>query len=318
MTSVPAPLLVRPSALHPGDTIGLIAPASAPKTPADLERGIAYLENLGYKIEQGRTAITPHGYFAGSDTERIDELNGFLRRPDIKSLFCVRGGYGVLRLLPHLDYESARQYPKLIVGYSDITALHCALYQQAGLPGLSGAMVASEWGLMDEDSERLFWEMMSGATPQPLIGPGDEPLQPMRPGRADGVLIGGNLAVLTRLIGTPYLPSLEGAILFLEEVGEAPYRIDGMLAQLKLCGILDRLGGLVLGGFTEWEPDHNRPTFTPDEVFAHFLSDAAFPIATGLVYGHFPTKNALPFGVRARLEVEENAARLSILEAVVQ
>ena len=307
---------MKPPRLRPGDTIAVIAPASAPVSPDRLARGVAYLERLGYRVEAGRPSERPRGYLAASDAVRLHELNSALGRPDVKAIFCVRGGYGTLRLLPDVDYATARRHPKLVVGYSDITALHLALYQKTGVPGLSGPMVAVEWGTLDAASERLFWDLARGATPQPLLGPGGEALQPVRPGSAEGVLLGGNLTLVTRLIGTPYLPDLAGALLFLEETGEAPYRIDGLLAQLKLTGILDRLGGLILGSFTESDPQPGRPTLSLDEVFAHYTRDLAYPVAKGLVYGHVPVKSTIPLGVRARLEVDVRSAALSILEPV--
>lgn len=317
---------VRPPHLQPGDTIAVVAPASAPLDTSRLEAGLTRLRDRGYRVEVARSAFTPHGYLSGTDRERLDEFNGFLRHPDVRALLCVRGGYGTLRLLPGLDYEAARRHPKLVVGYSDITALHLALYHRAGLTGLSGPMVAVEWGDLDDLSEALFWELATGGTPRPMQGPRGELLTPVRPGTAEGVLLGGNLTLLCRLIGTPYLPSLDGALLFLEEVGEEPYRIDGMLAHLKLSGILDRLGGLILGGFTEWEPDHDRPTLSLDAVLDDYLRDLPIPVARGLVYGHFPVKNTMPVGVRARLSVssgtsqsaEPAAASLSILEPVTR
>ena len=306
---------MKPAALRPGDTIAVVAPASAPASPDLLERGIAYLEGLGYQVDAGRPDA-PQGYLAASDASRLDSFNAALRRPDVKAIFCVRGGYGALRLLPEIDYAAARRHPKLVVGYSDVTALHLALYAKADLPGLSGPMVAVEWGALDAASERLFWELMEGATPQPLLGPGGEALQPIRSGTAEGVLLGGNLTLLTRLIGTPYLPDLSGALLFLEEVGEAPYRIDGLLAQLKLAGILDRLGGLIFGGFTESDPQPGRPSLPLDDVLGHYTRDLSCPVAKGLVYGHFPVKSTLPIGVQARLEVDVRTAALSVLEPV--
>jgi muramoyltetrapeptide carboxypeptidase len=240
-----------------------------------------------------------------------------LRRPDIRALFCVRGGYGSLRLLPNLDYEAARCHPKLLVGYSDITALHLALFRKAGWVGLSGPMVAVEWPDPDPASETLFWNMVGGTAPYDIIGPDGEHLTPMRPGTVEGVLLGGNLTLITKLIGTPYLPVLDGAILFIEEVGEPPYRIDGMLAQLKLAGILDRLGGLVIGGLTGWEPDDpDKPTLSYETVLADYVETLSCPVATGLVYGHFPVKNTMPIGVQARLYVTSDTASLTVLEAV--
>lgn len=307
----------RPRPLLPGSRIAVVAPASPPRDPARLRAGIAHLERLGYAVEVGRSAFEPHGYLCGSDAERLEELNGYLRRDDVDALFCVRGGYGTLRLLPGVDYEAARAHPKLLVGYSDITGLHLALLARAGLPGLSGPMVAVEWGESDPASERLFWELAQGGTPGPLLGPGAEALVPLRPGEAEGLLVGGNLTLLTRLIGTPYLPELEGAILFLEEVGEQPYRIDGLLAQLRLAGHLDRLGGLVIGGITEAEPEPGRPSLTIDEVIGDYVRTLPCPVASGLVYGHFPVKNTLPVGVRGRLSVSSARAELHVLEPVV-
>lgn len=311
------PICVKPAPLHPGDTIAVVAPASAPKDPQKLEAGVAYLRRLGFQVDVGRSALAPHGYLSGPDPARLAEFNDVLRRPDVQALFCVRGGYGSLRLLPDLDYDAARRHPKLIVGYSDVTALHLAFFARSGLTGISGPMVAVEWGAPDPASERLFWELARGATPDPLLGPGGEPLVPVRPGTAEGTLLGGNLTLVSRLVGTPYLPALDGALLFVEEVGEEPYRIDGLLAHLRLAGILDRLGGLILGGLTECEPKPDTPTLSLDDVIDDYVAGLSCPIARGLVYGHFPVKNALPVGVRARLSVSSDAATLSILEPVV-
>lgn len=307
-----------PPPLVPPARIGLIAPASPPRDAERLQAGIAALAGRGFEVVQARPSFPAHGYLCGTDAERLDELNAMLRRTDLGALFCVRGGYGVLRLLPHLDYEAARRHPKLLVGYSDITALHLALYAKAGWRGLSGLMVGADWEAPEANTERLFWTLARGGTPAPLLGPGGEALQPLRPGTAEGVLLGGTLSLLNRLLATPYLPPLDGAILYLEDVGEVPYRLDGLFAQLRLSGVLERLGGLVLGQFTETEPDNDRPTLSVDEVVADYVGRLAIPVAQGLVYGHIPVKNTMPVGVRARLTVTAGAARLDVLEPVVR
>ncbi len=304
--------------LVPGSRILVVGPASAPLDPARTLRGITTLQSRGYTVETLRADFAAHGHLCGPDEARLAEFNAALARPDVQALFCVRGGYGALRLLPGLDYAAARRHPKLVVGYSDITALHLALWTKAGLPGLSGPMVAVEWDAPDEKSEALFWALARDGYAGPLVGPGGEALEPVQPGRAEGVLLGGNLSLVTRLIGTPYLPDLAGAILFLEDVGEEPYRLDGLFAHLKLAGILDAIGGLVLGGFTEAEPDGTRPFLPTDEVIADYTRPLAIPVARGLVYGHFPAKNTLPIGVRARLVVGDGAAQLDVLEPIVQ
>ena len=297
-------------------TVGIAAPASAPLAPADLDAGLDALRARGLRIEHARAMITPHGYLAGTDTERLAEFNTLLRRDDLDAIFCVRGGYGVLRLLPGLDYAAARAHPKLIVGYSDITALHFALWSQSGLPGLSGPMIASDWAELDAESEAQFWQLAHGDAPVEIVGPGGERLEAVRPGRAEGVLLGGNLVMICALLGTPYLPDLDGAILFLEEVGEPPYRIDRLFAQLRLAGVLHKLGGLVLGGFTGADPPKDRPSLSLDEVLDDYTRDLPYPVARGLVYGHFRRKSTLPVGVRARLEVEGDAAALTVLDPV--
>lgn len=295
----------------------MIAPASVPRDMSKFRAGIEVLQSRGYNVEVGRAQYDRHGYLCGSDAERLSELNGYLRRPDVKMLIAARGGYGALRILDGLDFEAARQHPKLIVGYSDVTALHFALYRHAALPGLSGPMVAVEWHDPHPETERLFWELARGGTPADVVGPDREALKPVKAGSIEGILLGGNLAMIVRLIGTPYLPDLEGTILFVEDVGEEPYRIDAMFAQLKLSGILDRIGGLVLGGFSDCEPEEGSPSLTLDEVFDDYLRAADFPVARGLVYGHFPVKNTLPVGVRGRLEVTSERAQLGVLEPVV-
>lgn len=284
---------------------------------------MAYLEKQGYEIVRGRSTYDPVGYLSGTDDARLGELNRFLRSDEVQALFCVRGGYGCLRLLPHLDYDAARAKPKLLVGYSDITALHMALFHRAGWPGLSGLMVESDFAGHDDydqephpATERLFWNLVEGAAPAPLLGPSDEALQPKQPGTAEGVLLGGNLSMIAKLVGTPYLPPMDGAILFVEEIGEAPYRIDGLLAQLRLAGILEKLGGLLYGQFTDTDP--SPPTRPLDDVLGEYAEFVSGPVASGLVYGHIDEKSALPVGVRARLDVSQDEAALSILEPVVE
>ncbi|PSR00542.1 MAG: LD-carboxypeptidase [Bacteroidetes bacterium QS_9_68_14] len=313
---------MRPLPLRPGATIGLIAPASDARDPDALRRGVAYLEEQGYEIVRGRSTYEPVGYLSGTDDARLGELNYFLRSDDVQALFCVRGGYGSLRLLPRLDYDAARAKPKLLAGYSDITALHMALFQRAGWPGVSGLMVESDFAGHDEHdqqpdpaTERLFWNLVEGATPAPLLGPQGETLRAEQRGTAEGVLLGGNLSMLAKLVGTPYLPPMDGAILFVEEIGEAPYRIDGLLAQLRLAGILEKLSGLVYGQFTGTDP--SPPTRPLGDVLGEYADVVSGPVASGLVYGHVDEKSALPVGVRARLDVTDDEATLSVLEPVV-
>ncbi len=288
----------------------MAAPASAALDAADAHAGIAALRARGLRVEPGRAFGQPDGYLSGPDDERADELNDLLGRDDLDAVVCLRGGYGVLRLLDLIDYDAAREARPLVVGYSDITALHLALLAQSGLPGLSGPMVAPDWPTLDAETEALFWRLAGGETGVEISGPGDARPFGLRSGDATGTLVGGNLSLVCALIGTPYLPDLTGAILVVEDVGEAPYRIDGLLARLKLAGHLERLGGLVFGLFTGADPLPDRPSLALDEVLDHYAAFVNGPVAAGLTYGHVRRKVTLPIGVGARLVVDGPAARL--------
>lgn len=304
-----------PPPLTPAGSVAVVAPASAALDPADADAGLRALRQRGLTVDMAR--VSPTAYLAGTDESRASAFNAALRRDDVDAIVCLRGGYGVLRMLDRVDYDAARAHPKLIVGYSDITALHLALYARAGLPGISGPMVASDWGPgLDAETEADFWRVAGGASDYDVLGPGGEALTPLHAGEAEGVLLGGNLALVSSLVGTPYLPDLTGAILFLEDVSEAPYRIDGMLARLRLAGVLDQLGGLVFGLFTDATVKPGRPTFTVDEVLAHYAPFVDGPVARGLVYGHVPRKTTMPVGVRARLTASASSAALRILTPV--
>lgn len=304
-----------PSPLTPDGRVAVVAPASAALDPADAQAGLRALRQRGLAVDV--SAVSPVAYLADTDHARAEVLNAALRRDDLDAIVCLRGGYGVLRMLDRVDFEAARAHPTLLVGYSDITALHLALYAKAGLPGVSGPMVASDWAKgLDAETEADFWRVVGGDADYEVLGPGGEPLAALAEGEAEGVLLGGNLALVTALLGTPYLPDLTGAILFIEDVAEAPYRIDGMLARLRLAGVLETLGGLVFGQFTDAEVAPGRPTFSVDEVLAHYAPFVGGPVASGLVYGHIPRKSTLPVGVRARLTASASGASLRVLEPV--
>lgn len=301
--------------LRPGDRLAVIAPASAPHDVRDLERGLEALRRMDYAVEVHFDADARRGYLAAPDADRLRVLNDCLRRPDVRALLCVRGGYGTMRLLPHVDYAAARRHPKLLVGYSDITALQWALYAQAGWTSLSGP-VLTEWHKLDAPGTDAFRALVEGETPDLLAAAGEHAVQPLCPGTAEGPLVGGNLSVLTRLIGTPYWPPLDGALLFLEDVGEAPYRVDRMLAHLALAGALDRLGGVLLGGFSPAEA--GGPTLTLKQIFADYFDDRPYPVVAGVPYGHFVPRAFLPIGPRARLTATEASITLDLLEPVTE
>ena len=243
-------MLRRPPPLPPGAPVAVVAPASAPRDPTTYETGLARLKET-YDVRTAWTPEAERGYLAAPDADRVAALHGAIEDPEIRGIICVRGGYGCLRLLSQIDWALARTHPTLLVGYSDVTALHLALYANASWTGLSGPVV-TEWAEADAATLNSFGAWSQGDTPS-LVENFDASLTPLAPGTATGPLLGGNLAVLTRLIGTPFAPDLEGAILVLEEVAEAPYRVDRMLAHLELAGVLDAVAGVLLGEFTTGE-----------------------------------------------------------------
>lgn len=300
-------VLRRPPPLRPGDPIAVVAPASPPRKPGPYQEGLARLRAT-YDL---RTVWRPggeRGYLAASDMARADALHDAIRDPEICAIFCVRGGYGSLRLLSKIDWDLARRSPTLLVGYSDITALHLALYAHARWAGVSGPVV-TEWGRADEATLDSFWDVSGGNTTD-FTSRFDASLGPLTFGTARGPLLGGNLAVLSRLLGTPYAPDFDGAILVLEEVSEAPYRVDRMLAHLEHAGVLDAVAGVVLGHFTTGDLDPDKPTLSLSAVFDDYFSGRSYPVVEGLPYGHRLPRCSLPIGVPVHLEAGTDAVSL--------
>ncbi|MBO6576160.1 MAG: LD-carboxypeptidase [Rhodothermales bacterium] len=294
--------------------IGLLAPAGPPLDAERLERGLRHLEDRGVELVRPRSSYPVTGFLAGSDDARLAEFHALCREPDIDTIFCVRGGYGTLRLLDQIDYDLAAARPRVLVGYSDITALQLALFTRSGWRGVSGPMVGVEWPEPEADWESQLWQLLEGESAVSFASLDGSRPSTLRAGTAEGPLLGGNLATLVRLVGTPYLPDLRGCLLFLEDVGEVPYRLDALFAQLKLAGHLEGLAGVILGAFTDSDPPHNRPSFSVDEVLQHYFGGASYPVVSDWNYGHFPRKMSLPIGPRARLVADPAAATLQLLE----
>ncbi|MCI0697794.1 LD-carboxypeptidase [candidate division KSB1 bacterium] len=313
------PKLLKPPRLRSGDLIGVVAPAS-PMKHDRLDNGIRYLENLGYRVKLGKHVYHETGYLAGCDAARADDINKMFRDPKVKAIFCVRGGYGTPRLLPLLDYRAIKANPKIFVGYSDITAIQLAMLRHAGLITFSGPMVAAEMAKgLNPFTEENFWRILTHSEPLgDLARPGENRYQAIARGRASGPLLGGCLSLVASLIGSPHFPDVKSSIFFVEEIGEAPYRIDRFLAQLREAGIFKRIGGFVLGQMTDCVPTDGEPSQTIDDLMRDFIRPLKVPALAGLDYGHVDVKYTLPFGVRAELRVGRDKQFLRIVESAVR
>ena len=298
--------LILPPRLRPGQAIGVVAPSSPQRDDERLRRGIRYLESRGYEVVTGANLWNRHGYLAGTDSERLSDLNGMIADPHIRLIIGGRGGYGMTRILEGVDYRGLKRDPKIVVGFSDLTALSCAMLKRIGMASFSGAMVGVDfWNeTLDPFAEESFWRAVTSTRPiGRIVQPTEHPIVGMQSGIAEGHLVAGNLTLLAALVGTRYLPDMRGAILLIEEIGEEAYRVDRLLSQLYNAGILSRIAGLAFGAFTDAGPKRVSVDPLPiEEVLAEYIARAGVPAIGGVLYGHIPTKLTLPVGVRVRID----------------
>lgn len=307
--------IIKAKVLHKGDVIGIAAPASPPSSIDDLNKGIRYLEHIGYRIEVGKHVYKKFGYLAGEDKCRAADLNNFISNPRVKAIFMVRGGYGSHRILQMIDYKSLKRNPKIIVGYSDITAIQLAVLKKIGLVTFAGPMVAPDFSKpISENTEELFWRSITSTKSVGGISEyQSESFQLIHRKKAEGILLGGNLSVISSLVGTPYIPSFSNSILILEDIQEAPYRIDRMLHQLKLANKFKNLSGVVLGDFSTCKGEDNKPTFTLQEIFNFVFKK--YPLMSNARFGHIKNALTIPYGIKCRMDTRRN--ELFFLESAV-
>ncbi|HEX8583551.1 MAG TPA: LD-carboxypeptidase [Allosphingosinicella sp.] len=321
-TAAAARPLRKPLRLRKGDVVGLVEPAGFTDDAFDLEPIKASIAAMGLVPRLAPHVAERWGYLAGKDRERAADVNAMFADDDIRAIFAVRGGWGSARILPYLDWTTIRANPKLLIGFSDITALHMAIAARAGFATIHGPNAASSWGKLSWDSFRAV--AFEGQTPTYATPPAAEDrlaqraglARTFRPGKASGPLLGGNLTVLTSLMGTPFLPSFDGAILFIEDVDEAEYRIDRMLTQLALGGVLGKVAGVVFGQCTDCRakgPSYGG--FTLSQVLEQHLAPLGVPAFQGALFGHVANQFSLPVGVRA--EIDAGAGTIRLLEAAV-
>lgn len=311
-----------PVPLAAGDTIGLVSPSSATDDSFNLQLAREAMEALGFKVRTGAHYASRRGHLAGTDAERAGDLNAMFADKAVKAIVCSRGGSGAARLLPLLDYDAIRRNPKALLGYSDITALHSAIHAKTGLVTFHGQIGSGSWNKFNVDQfRRVFFDRELMEYRNKVED--DDELVPRRnrtiaisSGKARGELVGGNLTVLTALAGSPYLPDFAGKILFLEDVGEAPYRIDRMFSTLKLMGALDRIAGFVFGECTDCKPGDGYGSLTLEQIFDDYIKPLRIPAYRGAMIGHIREQFILPVG--GKVELDADAGTLRLLEPVFQ
>ena len=312
----PPTTAIKPAGLKPGDTIAIVAPAGE-LIPKRVKLAVERLEEMGFKTTFAEDLYRVRGYLAGTDERRAEELMQAFADPGVDAIFPGTGGYGTMRMLDLLDFEVIRANPKVLVGFSDITGLHIALATKCNLVTFHSPN--PQWGLGSVDnlpvfSAGYFWRSLLAEENRGEEGfvydpPSWAPLGTFAPGVGVGPLCGGNLSLIAGLTGSEYQLDTEGRVLFLEDVNEAPYRIDRMLRQMQLTGQLDNLAGVILGQFRKCEPDGDSSLSLP-EVFLDYFADAPYPVVCNFPAGHVTLNATLPFGVPVRVDAERREVRV--------
>ena len=310
--------MIKPKPLRRGDTIGLVGISGALHEPETrFEKMLEAIDALGYKVIVADSCREEYGYLSGTDASRAKGLNQMFRDDRVDAVVCMRGGYGVARILDRVDFDVIRANPKLLLGYSDITALHTAIHEKVGMVTIHGPMPDRAWMEFDDFSRRSMLRALTSTEPLgTLYNPEGTAPKCVVPGRCEGRLVGGNLSLIAALCGTPYQLNPEGKVLLLEDVGEYIYRLDSMLTQLRLAGMFERCAGVVLGGFTNCTEEYERYALHLEDVIRDIIVPAGKPVLANLSIGHTPVKITVPLGVNCAVDAE--AGTLTITEAAVE
>lgn len=311
-----------PIALNPGDTVALVSPSKATDQLLDVQIATEVMQALGLKVKVGQHLTSRRGHLAGTDQQRADDINTMFADKEVKAIICLRGGSGAARVLPLLNYELIKNNPKALLGYSDITALHNAIHAQTGLITFHGPNGTGSWNSFNADQFRRVFFQRERMQYENLIETKDElaarqnRIVTISGGKAQGEIIGGNLTVLTSLAGSPYLPDFTDKILFIEDVQEAPYRIDRMLSTLKLMGALDKLAGFIFGECTGCRPTGGYGWLTMDQIFDDHIKPLNIPAYRGAMIGHIKQQFIVPVGAKVEMDADQGSFKL--LQSVFQ
>ena len=304
--------LTLPKALKKGDSIGVIAPGGAIFNKSSIEKCKIKLDAVGLNIVAGKTLSTQHGYLSDTDENRAKEIMEMFTNPNIKGIVAMRGGSGCARVLPFLDYDLIKQNCKPFIGMSDITALLTAFYTKAEMTSFHGPVGYSTW---TDFTKKYFTKTLFSKKETEMLAPAKSNFYTISKGIAQGELIGGNLTVFSQLVGTPYLPHMHGKLLFMEDINEEPYRIDRMLMQLKLAGILSQVNGIIIGECRKCNPEEPEKSLSLKQVLQDHFSNLNIPVFYGAKFGHIKDKWTLPVGIKA--EMNADIGSLKLLEPAV-
>lgn len=310
--------MIKPKPLHRGGTIGLVGISGVLQEPETrFDKMLEAIDALGYKVILADSCREKYGYLSGTDASRAKGLNQMFRDDRVDAVVCMRGGYGVTRMLDLVDYEVIRANPKLLLGYSDITALHTAIHEKVGMVTFHGPMPDAAWMELDDFSRQSMLRALTSTEPLGVIAnPEGMETQCYVPGRCEGRLVGGNLSLIAALCGTPYQLNPEGKVLLLEDVGEYIYRLDSMFTQLRLAGMFDKCVGVVLGGFTKCTEEYVNYALHLEDVIRDIVVPAGKPVLANLSIGHTPIKITVPLGVNCAVDAE--AGTLTITEGALE
>jgi len=289
--------------------IAIVAPSGCAPDPCAVERAVARLEGQGCLVRNHYDHSCIHQRFGGSDAARLAQLDAAISDPDVQLIVALRGGYGITRLLPQIDFEAIAASGKMLVGFSDVTALHMGLMAKTGALSYAGPMIAGDFGALEPDAFTLddFWHCLAGPRHEIMATVSGNP-----PVDLNGTVWGGNLAMLVSLLGTPYFPGIDGGILFVEDIAEHPFRVERMLLQLHQAGVLERQRALVLGDFSNYRlgPQDNGYDF--DAMLAYLRATLPLPVLTGLAFGHGPRRVTIPFGAQGHLVSDDAGFSLTM------
>lgn len=320
-------------ALRAGETIGLIAPASPPRSPERVEKAVSYLERQGYRVEVGKHLYdatespadersSDLGYLAATDEARVADIHAMFANPDIKAIMALRGGYGTIRLLDRLDYDLIKKHPKIMVGYSDMTALFHAIYRVTGLSScFFGPMPSVDmWDTFDPFAEECFWRAITSTTPLGALPLGAKEGQIVRrteEASVMGKLLPMNITVFCSLLGTPYQPRFKDTIPLIEEIDEKPRKIDAYFAQLRHAGLWREANAILVGYLSGCDEDKDAPTRSLPNVMNDYFGDLGIPVVHNLPFGHEPRMWTVPVGARCRVTTSGEQGKVEIVERVL-